>query len=222
MAIKNILFDLDNTLIENREEDILYYKDVLANLGYDEKNYKNVYDAIDDYNCTLTEENNFCSKQAMLDFINTSLDKNYSIELIDELNKYIAKYWIKHPFITENTLQYLSSKYNLYVFTNWFKDAQSGRLENIGLLKYFKDIFSPEYYGSKPFKSAFKNVLNKLNCSPDECVMIGDSKYYDILGARNVGINAILFDYNGYRDKPDIIVDKYSVITDLKQLEYML
>ncbi len=222
MSIKNILFDLDNTLIENQEEDILWYKKALSNLGYDENDYMNIYNAIDEYAFTLSEENNFYSKQSMLDFINISLDRNYSIELIDEFNKYIAKYWIKHPFIDEKTLQCLSSKYNLYIFTNWFKDAQAGRLENIGLLKYFKNIFSPEYYGTKPFKSAFENVLNTLRCKADECVMIGDSKYCDIFGARNIGMNAILFDYNGSRDKSDIIVDNYSVINDLKQLEFLL
>lgn len=222
MNVKNILFDLDNTLIENQEDNILWYKKALSNLGYDENDYMDIYNAIDEYTFTLSEENNFYSKQSMLNFINTSLGKNYSIELIDELNKYIAKYWTNHPFISEKTLQYLSSKYNLYIFTNWFKDAQAGRLENIGVLKYFKKVFSPEYYGAKPFKSTFGNVLSTLNCKADECVMIGDSKYDDIFGARNVGMNAILFNYNGCRDNPDIMVDNYIVINDLKQLEFLL
>ena len=39
MAIKNILFDLDNTLIKNLDDDALYYKDALSHLGYDEKDY---------------------------------------------------------------------------------------------------------------------------------------------------------------------------------------
>lgn len=222
MAIKNILFDLDNTLIKNEEDDMLYYKEALSNLGYDEKDYKTIYDLLDKYNPTFTENNNFYSKQDMLNFINQNLNKNYSIELIDEINKYISKYWIKHSFIQEDTLKYLSSKYNLYVFTNWFGDTQAKRLKNIGLLKYFKNVFGSDCYGSKPFKSAFKNVLNELNCSPEECVMIGDSKLNDIYGARNIGMNAILFDFNGSRDKSDIIVDNYCVITDLKQLENIL
>ena len=52
--------------------------------------------------------------------------------------------------------------------------------------------------------------------------MIGDSKYIDILGARSINMNAILFDFDGLRDKPDIIVDGYSVVTSLKQLENIL
>jgi HAD superfamily hydrolase (TIGR01549 family) len=222
MAIKNILFDLDNTLIKNLDDDALYYKDALSHLGYDEKDYMNIYSAIDDYSFTLTENDNVYSKQNMLDFINNTLNKNYSISLIDEINKYIANYWIKYPFIQESTLKYLSTKYNLYVFTNWFRDAQIARLKNIGLLKYFKDVFASDYYGSKPFKNAFQNVMNKLHCSPSECIMIGDSKFYDILGAKNAGMEAILFDFDGTRDKSDIIIDNYSIITDLKQLENIL
>lgn len=222
MTIKNILFDLDNTLIKNHDDDVLYYKEALSNLGYDEKDYIDIYNAIDDYNFTLTENDNVYSKQNMLDFINKTLNKNYSMSLIDEINKYIAKYWIKYPFIQDTTLKYLSSKYNLYVFTNWFRDAQIARLQNIGFLKYFQDVFASDYYGSKPFKNAFQNVINQLNCPPNECIMIGDSKFYDILGAKNAGMEAILFNFDGTRDKSDIIINNYSVISDLKQLEYIL
>lgn len=222
MAIKNIIFDLDNTLIEDKDEDILYYKEALSNLSYDENDYKNIYDALGDYELNLTEDDLFYSKEKAMDFVNKKLNKNYSLSLMDELNKVIAKYWCKHLFIQESTLKYLSSKYNLYVFSNWFKDAQLGRLENIGFSKYFKDIFTPEFYGAKPFKAAYQNVLDTLNCSPAECVMIGDSKFSDIFGSTNIGMNAILFDYDGNRDKKEINAQNYSIITDLKDLETIL
>lgn len=222
MSIKNILFDLDNTLIKNEDDDMLYYKEALSNLGYDENDYNRLYDVIDDYETTFTEKENFYSKNEMLDFVNKKLNKSYSIELIDEVNKCIAKYWIRHPFVKIDTLQYLSSKYDLYVFTNWFSNTQSKRLDNIGIIRYFKNVFGADYYGSKPFKSAFQNVLQKLNCLPNECVMIGDSKLNDIWGARNIGMNAILFNFDGTRDKSDIIVDNYSVISNLTELEKLL
>ncbi len=223
MAIKNILFDLDETLIKNQEEDVLCYKEALSNLGYPEENYKNIFDSLDEYEKSLDNEHNFYSKRDAINFINKTLNENYPINLIDELNNVIAKYWCKYPLIQESTLKYLSSKYNLYVFSNWFKDAQLGRLETAGLAKYFKNIFTPEYYGAKPFKSSYINVLNFLNCSPDECVMIGDNKATDILGAINVGMHAILFDYDRKRNNPDILIDgNYSIITDMKDLEKIL
>lgn len=222
MTIKNIIFDLDNTLIQDTDEDIIRYKEALHTLGYDENDYQNLYSALGDYELTLTENDLFYSKDGAINFVNKKLNKNYSLSLMDELNKIIAKYWCKNLFIQESTLEYLSSKYNLYVFSNWFKDAQLGRLENIGFLKYFKDIFTPEFYGAKPFETAYRNVLKALNCSPEECIMIGDSKLHDIFGSTNVGMNAILFDYDGNRDKKKISVQNYSIITNLKDLEKIL
>ncbi len=41
-------------------------------------------------------------------------------------------------------------------------------------------------------------------------------------GPNNAGIRAILFDFDGKRDKKDIFASNYLVITDLKELEKIL
>lgn len=221
MAIKNILFDLDDTLIVSSGQEI-WYKEVLSNLGYNPNDYKDVYDAIGEYELSVTEENCFYDKNEILDFINNTLNRNYSISLIDEINKIVGEYWITQSLVQESTLKYLNSKYDLYIFTNWFKGPQWRRLEKLGFSKYFKDIFSSEQYGAKPHKIAYLNVLKALNCNANECCMIGDSKLCDIVGSKNVGMEAILFDYDGNRDKKDVIAHNYSVVTDLKDLEKIL
>lgn len=220
--IKNIIFDLDNTIIEDKDDYILYYKEALKNCGYREENYLNIYNALDDYEYTLSEANRFYSRETAIEFLNKQLNTNYDIKLIDEMNSVIAKYWTKYILLSEDTLKYLASKYNLYVFTNWFESAQTGRLDTIGYSKYFSKVFGPDNFGAKPFKASFDAVLNFIGASPDECIMVGDSKGNDILGANNAGISAILFDYNGKRDRKDIFAPDYKVITDLKDLEKIL
>lgn len=220
--IKNIIFDLDNTIIKNIDEDILHYKEALRNCEFSDENSLKIYNALDDYQYSLSESNRFYSKEAAINFVNNKLDTNYDIKLMDEINKVIGKYWTKEPFISEDTLKYLSSKYNLYVFTNWFEEAQAECLKNIGYLKYFSRVFGSDTVGAKPFKASFNAVLNLIRASAEECIMIGDSKPNDILGANNVGIPAILFDYNGKRDRKDIFAPDYTVITDLKELEKIL
>lgn len=220
--IKNIIFDLDNTIIEDKDDYVLHYKEALRNCGYSEDNYLNIYNALDDYEQTLSEKNRFYSKDSAISFINSKLNTNYDIKLIDELNKVIGKYWTKSVFLPEYTLKYLASKYKLYVFTNWFEIAQTERLKNIGYLKYFTKVFGSDTVGSKPFTSSFNTVLSNISALPSECIMIGDTKRSDILGANNAGISAILFDYNGKRDKKDIFAPDYTVITDLKELEKIL
>lgn len=220
--IKNIIFDLDNTIIEYKDEYALKYKQALKNCGYNEDEYLNIYDALYYYEHSLTDSNSFYSKETMINFLNQKLNTNYDIKLIDELNAVIGKYWIDSILLHEDTLKYLSSKYTIYIFTNWFESPQSERLKNIGYLKYFKKIFGADTIGAKPFKSSFNNLLNYINASSSECTMIGDNKKMDILGANNAGISAILFDYNGKRDRKDIFAPNYTVITDLKNLEKIL
>ena len=220
--IKNIIFDLDNTIIEDKEDYILYYKEALINCGYSEDNYLNIYNALDDYDYSLSETNRFYSKKNAIEFLNQKLGTNYDIKLIDEINKAIGKYWTKYVLLPENTLNYLASKYNLYVFTNWFEDCQAERLKNIGYLKYFSRIFGSDTVGAKPFTASFDTVLNFINASPNECIMIGDSLKNDVLGANNAGIPAILFDYDSKRNKKEIFAPNYAIITNLKELEKIL
>ena len=119
-------------------------------------------------------------------------------------------------------IEYLASKYNLYIFTNYFEDAQSERIKNIGYEKYFKGIFAADKYGSKPFKKSFENVLNKIEAKPEECLMIGDNKSRDILGASTVNMKAILVDYNGFRDVKDIKLDNYIAVSDINEIKDIL
>lgn len=220
--IKNIIFDLDNTIILDLEEDSEYYKEALRMNGYDESDYYNIYCAIDEYENLITEENIYYEKNALLYLINKSLGKNYSIELIDSINYVIGKYWAKRVMLDENTIKYLAEKYNLYVYTNYFEEAQAERIKNIGYSKYFKKVFGADQYGSKPYRKSFENVLKDLECTAGECIMIGDNKSKDILGANNINMKSILFDYNGKRDKSEIYAKDYIVVKDLNELKNIL
>ena len=177
-----------------------------------------IYNLIDEYEKIFSEEKNFFDKKELLDFINNSLNQNYPIELIDEISKVTGKYWIKEVYLKEDIIKELYKKYNLYVYTNYFEDAQSLRIKNIGYDKYFKKIFAADKFGCKPYKTSFNRVLKFLNTKPEECLMIGDSKDKDILAANNVGMKAILFDYDGTRDDKKLCLDNYIVINEMKDI----
>lgn len=217
--IKNILFDVDNTILDSSCENAIFYKEALENLGYDSSRYMDVYNAIDLYEDGFTEKNNLYVKTDMLKLINQKLGENYSLQLIDEINKVIAKYWVKKILINKDIMEYLYSKYDLYVFSNWFYDAPYNRLKNIDYLKYFKDIFTADIVGSKPYKCAFENVLKKISALPAECVMIGDSLRTDIAGARNVNMTAIWVNLNS---KPATDLEGVKMITDFSEIYRIL
>jgi HAD superfamily hydrolase (TIGR01549 family) len=58
-------------------------------------------------------------------------------------------------------------------------------------------VFSFEIGFIKPEKEIFSCLCTKLNCSPDEILMIGDSLSSDIKGANNFGINSLHINRKG-------------------------
>ena len=215
--IKNLFFDLDDTIIKDDKSDAEVYKKALRKCGYNEDDYLNIYVAIDKYESIFTEEYNLYDKKEIIDFINKTLNKNYSYNLIDKLLRESSK-WTKRVILTEDIVRKLSKKYNLYIYTNYFKASQVKRIETIGYSKYFKKIFSADVYGSKPFKSAFQKILDEIGAIPEECMLIGDTKSKDILAANNIGMKSILYDYNGKRDNKEVEAENYVVIRNIEEL----
>lgn len=220
--IKNIILDLDNTIIYDKKEYAEGYRNPLKKHGYNEQDYIDIYNSIDGYDKAISEENPYYNRQDMLDFINQDLNKNYSIDVVNSLIDVVGNEWIEVVLLKEETIKYLHSKYNLYIYTNYFQDAQVQRMIHIGYFKYFKGIFGADKYGCKQFKKCFENVLEHINAKPEECIMIGDDKTRDIIAANNVNMKSILFDYNGKRDKKEIDVNNYSVIKDINELKEIL
>lgn len=220
--IKNLIFDLDNTIILDMEEDSEYYKEALTNTGFEDKDYYEVYQAIDEYDKFISEEEPYYDEKKMLEFINKYLKKEFNLNFIKELNRVVGREWTKRVIIPEEILKYLSSKYNLYVYTNYFQEAQIERIKNIGYIKYFEKVFGADKYGCKQFKKCFESVLKEINAKPEECIMIGDNKSRDIIGANNLNMKSILYDYNNRRDVKEIIAKDYIVIKDMNELKHLL
>lgn len=220
--VKNLIFDLDNTIIFDTDADSEYYRDALINSGYSDDYFYGIYQVIDDYDKSITEDNPYYNKREMLDFINESLQQNFSLQVIDEIQKVVGKEWTKRILISKDVLEYLSSKYNLYIYTNYYQEAQTERIKNIGYDKYFKKIFGADKYGCKQFKKCFEKVLKEIGAKPEECIMIGDAKSRDIVAANNMNMKSILFDYNGRRDKKEIVAKDYFVIKDMNELKRIL
>ena len=220
--IKNIFLDLDNTIIKDEDEDAEYYKIALEKLGYNPEDYYRVYEAIDLYEADLTEDNSCYNKEDCLEYINKYLNKNYSIELIDLLSEIVGIYWTKRIMIPEEVIKKLSERYNLYVFTNFFAESQLLRLKTIRYDKYFKKVFGADEYGLKRFEKSFHNVLGEINAKPEECLFIGDSLEGDVIMPKKIGMEAILFDYDGKRNKKELLKEdenyNYKVMTDFNQI----
>lgn len=95
---------------------------------------------------------------------------------------------------TVELLDYLKTKYSLYIITNGFKEVQILKLKNCGIYNHFDKVFISEDIGThKPNKKIFKHALSTANAKKEQSIMIGDDLKIDILGAKNFGIDQIYF-----------------------------
>jgi putative hydrolase of the HAD superfamily len=97
-------------------------------------------------------------------------------------------------------------------------------LEGYGLAGAFSHfIFSDELGVSKPHERTFRSALQALHVEPSAAAHIGDIERTDIIGAKDIGMKAILF--NGKRDsiyrregettRADAAADTWEIIPDI-------
>ena len=92
-------------------------------------------------------------------------------------------------------LDYLAPKYALHLITNGFSEVQETKLRVSGLGAYFQTVITSEEAGvKKPHPEIFYFALNKANADVESSLMIGDDFKVDIGGAKNVGMDQVLFD----------------------------
>lgn len=206
---KRLIFDLDNTLMLWKDEYILKTKEVVLkyNLNID---YKLVDKVIDDFENNTTKY----TREELINVFNNTLNVNVDQKFLQDIfdaQKTLAE--IDDKLI--DLLEYLASKYELVVLTNYFTEVQVGRLETAKILKYFNEVIGGDLVDEvKPAASAFYKAMG--NFKPSECIMIGDSYRCDIMGAKNVGIDTIFIDTR--LQKPDYDGLKINEIYELREM----
>lgn len=71
---------------------------------------------------------------------------------------------------------------------------QEHNFQALGLSEYFSCILVSEAIGlRKPQPEIFQMTCQQMNVIPEQCVMIGDNEIADIQGAKNIGMQTILF-----------------------------
>jgi HAD superfamily hydrolase (TIGR01549 family) len=94
----------------------------------------------------------------------------------------------------EETVRRLKEEkgYKIYIATNGLTAIQTGRLKRFS--DYIDGLFiSEEMNVIKPNPSFFEKILEKLDCTAQDCLMIGDSLSSDIVGANGVRMDGCWF-----------------------------
>ena len=214
--IKNILLDMDNTILDFTRAERVAASKALAAMGIQPTDeLLKRYHEINENQWRLFELGKLEREQVKV--------RRYEL-LFDEMGidaspRETAKVYegllgIGHYFMdgAVELLETLSREYRLYLATNGTSKVQKSRISSAGISKYFRGVYISEDVGyNKPdpryFEACFKDI-------PDfkrkETVMIGDSLTSDIKGGINAGIKTVWFNYEG-KSRDDSIVPDYEV-----------
>lgn len=203
--ISHIFFDLDHTLWDFDKNSGLTFEKIfhLNNIDVNLKEFLEVYEPINLSYWKLYREEKIDKESLRYKRLNDTFNiLNYSVKA-RVINKLSADYidhlcTFNHLFDgTIEILDYLAPKYELHIITNGFKEVQQGKLNNANINKYFKTVTNSEMVGvKKPNPKIFNHALTQAKANIKNSVMIGDNLEADILGALDIGLDAICFNYH--------------------------
>ena len=104
---------------------------------------------------------------------------------------------------TRPVLTALSNDFTLCAASNGLTACQTSRLSEY---PYFKHLFISESLGClKPDPAFFQKALAVAGYPPEETLMVGDSLYSDILGAKAAGLHTLWLNRGGAKNETDVL-----------------
>jgi putative hydrolase of the HAD superfamily len=226
LLVKDVFFDLDHTLWDFDKNSKLAYKRVFKQFEIDIEfeRFIKIYEPINlEYWKKYREERvtkEVLRRGRLIDSFKM-FNKKYTTLTIDKLaDAYIEELPLDNHLFDGalHILDYLTEKYQLHIITNGFEEVQYKKLKNSGIFHYFSTITTSEEVGlKKPNPIVFMKALEKARTSPNYSVMIGDSFEADILGAKNIGMETIFFNYRNEK-----IPNGYKIINALSEIKSYL
>lgn len=224
--ISHVFFDLDHTLWDFDKNSALTFEKIfeLNKIGVNLEEFLEVYVPINFNYWKLYREDKIDKASLRYGRLNDAfnvLNVEVKTSMIYKLSEDYIKYLSTFNHLFEGTIEildYLKPKYNLHIITNGFKEVQQGKLNKANIDHYFQTVTNSEMVGvKKPNPKIFNHALTMAKATPENSVMIGDNYEADIMGALNLGLEAICFNYHN-----EILADEIIEINHLKEIEQFL
>ena len=169
--IKAIFFDLEGVITSEGS----LIKNKIHPFVKDDISYEELHKRYQQAKVSEINFDEFCaglSKEKVLSFINTEIERTGIKELLEKLSK----------------------KYPIYLASNHVEPMGSYEIDKIGVRKYFKKLyFSSDLCIAKPNEKYFAKILDDLKIEGKDVVFIDDAKS-NLESAKKVGIKTIWMD----------------------------
>ena len=222
MLIRALLFDLDDTLYEEKQfvnsgfnkvagfvenkfkiDKDFFYK-ILINI-FNEGKRGNIF------NIALERVNIIFDEDIIRSIVKIYREHNPNIELDKNIRSLLIK---------------LRRIYSLGIITDGYFKVQKKKVQALRLEEMFDSIIYTDEYGReywKPNVFGYKLALKELkDLLPEEAVYIGDNPYKDFIGAKKVGITTVRV-INHNREYSNIKLDKeYEADYEIRELHEII
>lgn len=223
--IRNVLFDLDDTLFDFHKAEKIALTKTLVHFGIDPtEETLALYSTINAAHWKRLELGEISREEVKVGRYR-ELFKTIGVECdpVKATAYYESMLAIGHYFMpgAPELLEELYGKYRLYIVSNGTAKVQEGRIGSSGIAKYMDGIFISQILGAnKPDKQFFDICFAEIpDFSLSETVIIGDSLSSDIKGGINAGITTVWFNPKGIEHdsdiKPDYTIKELSEVPGL-------
>ena len=223
--IRNVLFDLDDTLFDFHKAEKIALTKTLVHFGIDPtEETLALYSTINAAHWKRLELGEISREEVKVGRYR-ELFKTIGVECdpVKATAYYESMLAIGHYFMpgAPELLEELYRKYRLYIVSNGTAKVQEGRIGSSGIAKYMDGIFISQILGAnKPDKQFFDTCFAEIpDFSLSETVIIGDSLSSDIKGGINAGITTVWFIPKGIENdndiKPDYTIKELSEVPGL-------
>lgn len=202
-GIKNIIFDLDNTLYNYSElwlaasEKIFLNSSLKNKLSYDEffKKYLEICEILLNKDCLKNKEKSLriARLEKTFESYGIIITEKQAEKFYDDIAEEIIKNIKKDDELIENIVK-LKNNYNIFILTNGYTLRQNNKIRKLGLEGLAEVYISFDRKIEKPAAKAFENIIKDHKLKFEETLMVGDSLYYDINPAQKLGMKVCLID----------------------------
>lgn len=209
MAIRNILFDLDGTLLDTNELIIQSFKHTYQkHLNKQVDNAEIIKNFGEILKVTLDRELGEDGAEGI---------KTYRDFQVGNFEKLITI----HNGIKEGVIELHRQGYKLGIVTSRLNESALRGLKYFGLTDYFESIVGADNTDvHKPDPTPALMALKELGGKPEETLLVGDSTY-DILCGKNAGIASVLVGWSALpmdillKSEPDYVVNSMEELVSL-------
>lgn len=206
MAIRAVVFDLDNTLYDYNACNYKAEEQLVRTISGDFKiTQDEARDLLKNAKRNIKKqlgENVAASHNRLLYMQNICEQKGknpliYALKFYDTYWNTILDNMVLFDYVMPLLDSLIEKGIKIGILTDLTAYIQYRKLKKLGLTEKIDYLVTSEEAGAeKPSEKMFNLMIKKLGVKPEEIIMIGDSEKKDILGAEALGMKAVLIDVN--------------------------